>query len=204
MAPVWRLPGCLCCWGAAGDSSMASQPAPSTNPSLCLPCKSQISSWVAEMRQIMLYLMTYLMAHFPEVMRTYNYPHAQCELWLLCKQKVQTRLPHFKQVKVKKPQILDPFPSCNNVKCQYIKIKDFLPLTLMALWAWAGRIGLSRKLSSSCTLWPCSASLVLLSCSALAHQSLLRAPLGAGYPLGQFWDPVDCKVLAFPSSFGWS
>lgn len=71
---------------------MVSQPAPSADLSLCLPCNSQISSaWVAEMRQLMLYLMTYLMAHFPEVMRTYNYPCAQCELWLLCKQKVQTR-----------------------------------------------------------------------------------------------------------------
>lgn len=113
MAPVWRLPGVLCCCDAAGDNSMASQTAPSTNPSLCLPCKSQISAWVAEMRQIMLYLMTYLMAHFPEVMRTYNYPCAQCELWLLCKQKVQTKLPHFKQVKVKKTSSLRSFSFLN-------------------------------------------------------------------------------------------
>lgn len=71
---------------------MASQSAPSANLSLCLPFNSQISSaWVAEMRQLMLYLMTYLMAHFPEVMRTYNYPCAQCELWLLSDQKAQTR-----------------------------------------------------------------------------------------------------------------
>lgn len=83
---------------------MGSQPSASTNLSLCLPCNSPISSaWVAEMRQLMLYLMTYLMAHFPEVMRTYNYLCAQCELWLLCKQKSRPgiQLPHFKQAKIK-------------------------------------------------------------------------------------------------------
>lgn len=71
MVCVWRLSSCLCCCGAAGNNSMISQPVPRANLSLCLPFNSQISSaWVVEMRQPMLYLMTYLMAHFPEVMRT--------------------------------------------------------------------------------------------------------------------------------------
>ena len=44
MACVWRLPGCLCHCGAAGNNSTASQSAPSTNLCLCLPFNSQISS----------------------------------------------------------------------------------------------------------------------------------------------------------------
>lgn len=44
MACVWRLPGCLCCQGAAGKTSRAKQSASSANLCLCLPFNSQISS----------------------------------------------------------------------------------------------------------------------------------------------------------------
>lgn len=57
---------------------------------ICTQCKckplfafQQSSSALAKMRLLILHVMTYLMSHFPEAMRTCNYPYAQCELGLL-------------------------------------------------------------------------------------------------------------------------
>lgn len=74
---------------------------------ICTQCKrkplfalQQSTSALAKMRLLMLHVMTYLMFHFPEEMRTCNYPYAQCELRLLSNQKVQLgiQMSYFKWV----------------------------------------------------------------------------------------------------------